>query len=207
MVRNRVRIRFTKQGDLRWIGHRDLMRCWERLFRRAELPLRFSEGFHPKARMTFPLALAVGVSTLDEVMEVELAEPRPAEQVQSRLASLAPQGMSIRSVESLPADAKKVEARAVCYEGRVPANLDGFLPDRIRVLLDAKAWPVEREGKSPVDVRPFIQDLSYRGGVLAVRLSVDRGRCPGPRELLAALGLSPAEQQAIELCRTAVEVN
>jgi hypothetical protein len=74
MVRLRVRVRFSKQGDLRLIGHRDLMRCFERLFRRAGLRLRFSEGFHPKPRMTFPLALAVGIEGTDEVMELELAE-------------------------------------------------------------------------------------------------------------------------------------
>ena len=74
MVRLRVRIRFSKQGDLRLIGHRDLMRCLERVFRRAGLALGFSQGFHPKPRMTFPLALAVGIEGLDEVMEVELAE-------------------------------------------------------------------------------------------------------------------------------------
>ena len=54
MVRQRVRIRFRKQGDLRLIGHRDLVRCLERLFRRAGLPLGMSEGFHPKPRMSFP---------------------------------------------------------------------------------------------------------------------------------------------------------
>ncbi len=83
MVRLRVRIRFSKQGDLRLIGHRDLMRCLERVFRRAQLALGFSQGFHPKPRMTFPSALAVGIEGLDEVMEVELADagkgdcPRP----------------------------------------------------------------------------------------------------------------------------------
>ena len=74
MVRHRVRIRFCKQGDLRWIGHRDLMRCMERLFRRAALPLGMSQGFHPKPRMSFPAALAVGIAAMDEVMELELAE-------------------------------------------------------------------------------------------------------------------------------------
>ena len=62
MVRQRMRIRFTKQGDLRWLSHRDLMRTWERLFRRAGVPLGMTEGFHPKPRMNFPSALAVGIA-------------------------------------------------------------------------------------------------------------------------------------------------
>ncbi|HBO42708.1 MAG TPA: hypothetical protein DD670_01970 [Planctomycetaceae bacterium] len=63
-VRQRVRIRFSKQGDLRLIGHRDLVRVMERLFRRAELPLGMSQGFHPKPRMSFPTALALGIGGL-----------------------------------------------------------------------------------------------------------------------------------------------
>ena len=69
MNRQRLRIRFSKQGDLRFISHRDLVRAFERLFRRTHMPLQMSEGFHPKTKMTFPSALALGVEARDEVME------------------------------------------------------------------------------------------------------------------------------------------
>jgi hypothetical protein len=90
MLRQRVRVRFRKQGDLRWISHRDLVRVFERMMRRAGLRLGMSEGFIPKARMTFPSALALGVEGLDEVMEFELAEPLGAEELAQRLADQAP---------------------------------------------------------------------------------------------------------------------
>ena len=92
MVRQRVRMRFCKQGDLRLIGHRDLMRCLERLFRRAGLPLAMSQGFHPKPRMTFPSALALGIEGVDEVLELELTESPPAEELLQRLTPHAPPG-------------------------------------------------------------------------------------------------------------------
>ena len=95
MVRLRVRIRFSKQGDLRLIGHRDLMRCLERLFRRAGLALSFSEGFHPKPRMTFPLALAVGIEGVDEVMEVELAERYDGGGVAAAFGAAGPAGARV----------------------------------------------------------------------------------------------------------------
>ncbi len=79
MIRQRVRIRFRKEDDLRLISHRDLVRTLERLFRRAELPLGMSEGFHPKPRMSFPSALAVGIAGTDEVMELELSQQRTAD--------------------------------------------------------------------------------------------------------------------------------
>ncbi|HEX3724775.1 MAG TPA: TIGR03936 family radical SAM-associated protein, partial [Pirellulales bacterium] len=62
MVRQRVRIRFRKQGDLRLLGHRDLLRAWERLLRRTGLELRMSAGFHPRPKINFPSALAVGIA-------------------------------------------------------------------------------------------------------------------------------------------------
>ena len=77
----RLRIRFRKEGDLRWISHRDLVRTVERLCRRAELALRMSEGFHPKPKMSFPSALALGIEGRGEVMELELVEPVEPQQL------------------------------------------------------------------------------------------------------------------------------
>ena len=59
-TRVRYRIRFAKSGLLRWTSHRDLARLWERLVRRAALKLSMTEGFHPKPRIGFPSALALG---------------------------------------------------------------------------------------------------------------------------------------------------
>ena len=86
---------FRKQGDLRLIGHRDLMRCLERLFRRAGLALGMSQGFHPKPRMTFPLALAVGIEGDDEVMELELTEPPAADELLRAAGAAGPAGAGV----------------------------------------------------------------------------------------------------------------
>ncbi len=68
---------------MRLIGHRDLARAIERTFRRAGLRLGMSQGFHPKPRMSFPSALAVGIAGVDEVMEVEWAEEYTARSCKS----------------------------------------------------------------------------------------------------------------------------
>src|SRR5687768_9350816 len=98
-IRQRIRIRFRKEGDLRLISHRDLLRTLERLFRRAELPLGMSEGFHPKPRMSFPSALAVGIAGADEVMELELSQERTAEELLAVLTPHLPPGLAINSLE------------------------------------------------------------------------------------------------------------
>jgi radical SAM-linked protein len=207
MVRLRVRIRFSKQGDLRLIGHRDLMRCLERLFRRAGLALSFSQGFHPKPRMTFPLALAVGIEGTDEVMEVELAESCTAEDLLRRMAPHAPAGLVFRTIEVLPEGAKKAQVQSASYEAPIPSSSQTGLGQRIEHLLAAASWPIERlRGRAPIDLRPLISELTLRDGVLAMRLRVDSHGSVGPREVLGAIGLADIEQQGVHLCRTAVEV-
>lgn len=207
MVRLRVRIRFSKQGDLRLIGHRDLMRCLERLFRRAGLTLSFSEGFHPKLRMTFPLALAVGIEGVDEVMEVELAERYTAEELQRRLTPHTPPGLVFRTIEVLPDGGKKAQVCSASYEAPIPAQCQTALSERIGHLLAAASWPIERaHGRAPIDLRPLVLELALRAGVLAMRLRVDSHGSVGPRDVLAALGFADLERQGVRLRRTAVEV-
>jgi radical SAM-linked protein len=208
VVRLRVRIRFCKQGDLRLIGHRDLMRCMERLFRRAGLALSFSEGFHPKPRMTFPSALAVGIEGLDEVMEIELAERYTEEELPRRLSRHAPSGLMFRAAEVLPEGAKKAQLRTASYEAAIPLAEQAAVSARIENLLAAAEWPVERpRGRGPIDLRPLLIELALRGGVLSMRLLVPSQGGVGPRDVLAALGLADVERQGVRLRRTAVEIH
>jgi radical SAM-linked protein len=208
MVRLRVRIRFCKQGDLRWIGHRDLMRCFERLFRRAGLTLSFSEGFHPKARMTFPLALAVGIEGVDEVMEVELAQSCQAEELRARLAPHAPPGLVFRAIDVLPDGSKKARVCRASYEVPLPSPCDAALAARIGQLLASASCRVARaRGRAAIDIRPLLEELACDQGVLRMRLRVDSQGSAGPREVLSALGLADLEQAGVRLRRTAVEVS
>lgn len=207
MVRLRVRIRFSKQGDLRLIGHRDLMRCLERLFRRAHLALGMSQGFHPKPRMTFPLALAVGIEGIDEVMELELSEPITSEELLERLTAQAPPGLVFRSVEVLPDGASKAEVCSASYDAPIPPQARAGLTERIDRLLAAASWPITRpRHPDPIDLRPLLMELSLCDGTLAMRLRIGRQGSVGPREVLAALGLGDLEQQGVHLRRSAVEV-
>ena len=207
MVRLRVRIRFCKQDDLRLIGHRDLMRCFERLFRRASVPLGMSEGFHPKPRMTFPLPLAVGIEGADEVMELEMAESRSAQDLLERLKSQAPRGLAPKSVEILAPGAKKARALSASYQAPVQPPLDCGLGERIDRLLAQSTLTITRiHGRSPIDLRPMLEELSFRGGVLNMRLKIKQEGCAGPRDVLAALGLEYLESRGVHLTRTAVEL-
>jgi radical SAM-linked protein len=207
MVRQRVRIRFRKQGDLRLIGHRDLVRLMERLFRRAGLRLGMSQGFHPKPRMSFPSALALGIEGLDEVMELELAESLTAKELRERLARHAVPGLAFHSVEIVPHGSRKPKVRSVRYQVPIAAHRRAEVTRRTAQLLAAPSCTVPRaRGRRPIDVRPFLQELTLREGVLAMRLSIGRGASAGPRDVLRALGRADLEQDGVYLTRTAVEL-
>jgi radical SAM-linked protein len=205
-IRQRVRIRFTKQGDLRWVSHRDLMRTWERLFRRAEVPLGMTEGFHPKPRMNFPSALAVGIAGDDEMLEVELSQAWSAEQLQEALAAHTP-GLEVKQVDVMPSGSKKAQAARVAFDVQVPEGRRAAAAQRIAEFLAAASCEIEREGRStPLDLRPLVQELSLVDGTFKMRLRVDREGSARPREVLAAVGLDDLELEGCPLTRTEVEI-
>ena len=202
-----MRIRFTKQDDLRWASHRDLMRVWERLFRRAGAPLGMTEGFHPKPRMNFPSALAVGIAGLDEMLEVELSEAWSAEQLQSVIAPQAPPGLSIKEIAVMPDGMGKAQAAHVEFAAAVPVELRAATATRIAQFLAASEHPIAREGRAtPLDLRPLVEQITLDGETLCFRLRVDREGSARPREVLAAMGLEDLEFQGTGLTRTRVEI-
>jgi radical SAM-linked protein len=208
MIRSRIRLRFSKTGDLRLISHRDLVRSLERLFRRAGLPLGMSEGFHPRPRMMFPSALAIGVAALDEVMEVELCEELAAETVLGALRRHTPAGLEFHSAEILPPGTRKARVGRVRLEIPVPDERHAALRERMALLLSETTHLSDRGvDRSPIDLRSYIEHLSLDAGVLRLDLRVAQEGAARPREVLSALGLDDLEQLGFYFTRTAVELH
>ena len=176
MVRPRVRIRFCKQGDLRLIGHRDLMRCVERLFRRAGLAMGMSEGFHPKPRMTFPLPLAVGIEGLDEVMEIELTDTPQAEPLLRLLSSQAPAGLAFRSVELLTEGQRKAQPRSASYRATIPAPFGRGWKHASAVCGPRRPGPVSAHGVRRSSTCADLEAISLREGVLGNAPAIRAGK-------------------------------
>src|SRR5262249_32154124 len=138
----KVRIRFRKGGDLRLVSHHDLMRCFERMLRRAALPFRSTSGFHPKPRLVFALSLPLGVVGCDEVVELELDQETRPEEVRERLSHQAPAGLEILDVRRI--DPKLgAQVRRATYRLALPPDRLPELHQRISDLLDAQeSWVV-----------------------------------------------------------------
>ena len=207
MVRQRVRIRFSKQGDLRLISHRDLVRTFERMFRRAGLALSMSEGFHPKVKMSFPSALALGIEGTNELMEVELSSPLSPDALMELLSRVAPVGLVIRSATTMDAKSKG-RLEAVMYELPVPEGRRSDVSQAVRnFVAQTEHFVDRRQGKPSVDLCAGLKNLELANGTLRIEQQIREGAVPKPREILSALGLDDLEAESIWLTRTHVEIS
>jgi radical SAM-linked protein len=194
----RARITFTKQGPLRYTGHLDLHRLWERAMRRAELPITYSQGFHPQPKISLAAALPLGFSSRSEVLDVRLNDDIPVEEIASRLKESLPPDIQVLKVESVDerAPALQTQVLSATYEARLSEPIDpSELTRRVEEMMKAETLPRERRGKF-YDLRPLIEMLSViteaNGKVwLRMVLAAREGATGRPEEVLTALGLEP----------------
>jgi radical SAM-linked protein len=194
----RVRITFSKQGALRYIGHLDLHRVWERAMRRASLPISYSQGFHPQPKISLAAALPLGFSSRAEVLDVRLNEEIPTEEIFLRLKDNLPPDIKVTDVisvdERLPALQTTVLSAA--YDVHLTEPVDGSeLTRKVESLMKAESLIRERRGKT-YDLRPLIELLSVikqpDGKVwIKMTLAAREGATGRPEEVLTALEIEP----------------
>ncbi len=210
----RVRVTFAKEGPLRWVAHLDLMRTWERAIRRAVLPLSYSQGFSPHAKIALAAPLPVGVEGTHELIDIWFDDELPLDAVAKQLTAAMPPGLSVSAVEQVADNLPSMQSalHAARYEVRfTPAALDrAALKASVHRLLalDTLDWEEQRGQKvRRYDIRATILDLEVaetdEGALaLAMYLSLEQGRTGRPAQVLKALDLD-AEPAAIT--RTAIE--
>ncbi|WP_164103984.1 TIGR03936 family radical SAM-associated protein [Candidatus Laterigemmans baculatus] len=227
MSRVRYQVRFTKTGLLRWISHRDLARLWERLLRRSGLQLAMTEGFHPKPRISFPSALALGTESLDEVVELDLTEELSAAELLERLSSdlrgdaATAAGMQITRVCRIPEGFGKAQLACGHFALEWPPSdaasdalasavtLDpSEVEARIERLRAAGTIRFTRKDK-PVEasVAEQIVDLAVRDGRLEMVLRSSRTASLRPDDVLTALGLQGLVEAGGRLTRFRTELD
>jgi radical SAM-linked protein len=215
---DKARIRFRKSGALRLLSHHDLMRTFERLLRRTELPFHRSQGFHPKPRLIFALSLPLGVVGCEEVVELELDEVLSPEEIHARLARQAPPGLEILSVRRIPIRVNAQVCR-LAYALPVPAERLPDLSHRIADVLAAQACWIDRrrpqsgQAQRRLDVRPFLVDLLIHplsGPSEAAQLEMVLRLTPTgtarPDEVLGLLGLEDLLDAGAVLERSRLEL-
>jgi len=193
----RTRITFAKTPAMRFTGHLDLHRAWERTFRRAGLPLAYSEGFNPHPRLNLASALPLGFTGAGEVIDAWLEQDLPLSEIQAALQRALPPGLQVTQIETvdLRLPALQIELEASEYN---LTFLEPFpeLADRVQALLSAISLPRQRRERD-YDLRPLIMDIQILppDGLdrpqLNVCLVAREGATGRPEEVIAALGYDP----------------
>lgn len=202
----RVRIVFRKGEAAQYISNLDLLRAWERIFRRARLPLAYTRGFHPHPRITIAMPLAVGCIGENEVLDVLLNRDQKTESELVRTVALAlestmPPGLSVVSVTEVP---RRDPALATLFaHARYQIALTGIqrseVERRITELMGKGEVRIEFRRKT-FDLRPLVGSLSLAPAptdepetvlLEATLLRNEKGRTGRPDVLIQALELEP----------------
>lgn len=197
-----IRIRFTKAGRVRFISHRDVARLFERALRKLQLPVAYTEGFSPRPKLSFGLALTVAHESEAEYLDVELKQAIDLEALPAELTAALPDGMAVDAVVVNEPGTPSLQQAIVSCDWMI--EVLGATEDRIQKtiadVLAAEELPLERvrKGKTTItDVRPAILLLEVvepidDGVLLSVTLATESVSLR-PAELVRVLGEDLAE--------------
>ncbi|MBC7236447.1 MAG: DUF2344 domain-containing protein [Chloroflexi bacterium] len=197
----RLRIVYTVEGPLRYISVLDKGSTWERLLRRAHVPMAYSQGYNPRPKLQLGTALPVGYSSECELLDVFMARRMPLDAFLSAILAERPPGLGVRQVCEVPLRALSVQARLreALYEVQVWSDVS---PTSLRQAIEAlmackEATSRRRKGKGMVeyDLRPLILDIRHEGAQNGVhRLFMHLRNGPEgsgrPEEVLEKLGMA-----------------
>lgn len=190
----KLRVKFRKHGPVRFIGHLDVMRFFQKAIRRAGIDVTYTKGFSPHQVMTFATPLGVGLESNGEYMDIEVNSLTSCQDTLERLNGASVPGIEIVSVRVLPEGAGNAMASvaAAAYtvrfrEGRKPeSDLAGALPDflaRDRILYTKET----KKGSRELDLRPGIFSLSWEDDKLFLLLDASSAGNIKPGQVVEAL--------------------
>jgi len=202
----RIQVKFIKQGSLRFISHHNLMKLFERAIRRAGISVKMSEGYNPRPKIAYPLALPVGIKGIDEKLEMELCEQMEVSELETRLKKQLPENMQITSVEPITSKVKST-VKDVTYVV-IPKN--GKMPEAgiTDELLSKNDVIIQRKGKKRAfNIRPSIERIKTDSQSIDLDLKMTPEGMARPEEVLLHLGLKAGKDYEIsEIVRKRVNL-
>lgn len=169
-----IRVKFTKLGYLKYLSHLDLVRLFTRAFSKADLPVKYTEGFNPHPKFSMGNPLSLGIESLAEYMELELSESMSPGELKQRLNSVLPEGIKIsEAVESFETSSLSSQIRWSHYEIRLwmedrsdkktfSEKLEKW--DGIQsIIIDKKKKKGKNKISVRVDIKPLIGNLQFKG--------------------------------------------
>ena len=182
----RFLIKWTKEGDMRYISHLDIMRLFQRALKRKGIRLKYSEGYSPHPKMSIAQPLSLGYTSRGEYLEFETQEEWDPEEIRLRLDSAMPEGIRMISCSVLQ-KTKKAGALIIRGDYRVGIRMEdpeGYdkLRDAARWFMDQPSVTVEKVQKKSgkvkeIDIREKVKSLEIldEKDYIVMELKVDTG--------------------------------
>lgn len=174
----KVRIKFRKYGVLKFIGHLDVMRFFQKMMRRAEIPIAFTGGYSPHMIMSFASPLGIGLTSDGEYVDIELSEPIDSAEAVRRMNAVTAEGIEILSFRQISEEKKATGMAIVAAADYLVSVRKGEMPEdwkeqfleflsqkEIRILKQTK------RSEQEVDIRPWIYQAEIRGEQIYLQLA------------------------------------
>ena len=205
----KIRVKFSKSGNVKYVGHLDTMRLFQRAIKVAQLPVAYSQGFSPHLLVYFALPLAVGMQSEGEYMEIVMQEPILAGDVKERLSSVMVSGITLLDVfeveEKTPSLMSLVQGAdykltlKVLQQPEVTATV---LEEKVMTSTELMVLKKGKKGIAPVDIKPLILQSVFtdREDKIDIDLKVFAGSSKNLNPDLfikALLGESPYELEVV----------
>jgi radical SAM-linked protein len=190
----RVRLRFSELGRVRFVSHRDMARVWERAIRKARLPIAYSEGFSPRPRVHFGLALSVGHESEAEYLDIDLTEDVDVDALPDLLTGCLPGGIDVTGAMEVAFNEPSLQSMVEVVSWRFVVDGDPHVvADQVdrHLAADRIDITVSRKGSDQAaDLRPALVELAVGDPVDdGVELRCDLATKPRsfrPAEVLAS---------------------
>lgn len=202
---HRLRLKFSRGEQLKFLSHLDLMRLWERALRRAGMELAYSEGFSPHPRISLAAPLAVGITSVAELMDVFLSHRITGGLFVEKVGPQLPNGIGIMQILPVNIEAPSLQSRLRFAEYIVDMEADKDGPDiesglAALLAMETLPWHHARDtGERFYDLRPLIKGLwlagkKDNGCSIGMLLRCDASGSGRPEQVVKALGFTALPQ-------------
>lgn len=186
----KIRIRFSKQGPIKFVGHLDMVRYFQKVMRRANVDIAYSQGFSPHQKMSFASPLSVGVTSQGEYFDIEVNSSESSEEMIRRINMANAPGVEVLSYKLLPDDAKN--AMSIIAAADYLVHTDLFYEDMIKSFISQDTINVIKKTKKSekeVDIKPFIHDIYLEHNGIFMKIAQGSATNLKPQLVLSALSL------------------
>ncbi|WP_367565711.1 TIGR03936 family radical SAM-associated protein [Lacrimispora sp.] len=176
----KLRIKFSKQGPVKFVGHLDIMRYFQKAIRRADIDIKYSEGFSPHQVMSFAAPLGVGLTSNGEYMDIEVNSMADCQTLMDQLNGTMAEGIKVTDCRILDDKAKNAMSlvAAADYtltfrEGKEPEDVEGFFKGLLEFISQDQILTIKKtkKGEREVDLKASIYKLSVKDGTIFMKVS------------------------------------